>query len=98
MRWRRGTRHSLKFLFHLALSCWLLHVLWRLSLRPRIVGIGEHQAVRQWRMRVEPEGNKRRRIGVRQVHFTENLKRVRRDLFRMRDNTLNDFHAENARG
>ncbi len=45
----------------------------------------EHQTVRQRWMRIEPEGDKRRRIGIRQIQFSENLKRVRGNLLRIRN-------------
>src|ERR1700731_1457126 len=57
----------------------------------------EHQAVRQRRMRIEPEGYERRWIGVRQIQLSENLKRVGGDFLRIRDQPMDDFQSVNVR-
>src|SRR5467141_1670909 len=49
-------------------------------------------------MRIEPESDKRRRIGVGQIQLTDNLKRVRGDLFRIRNQPVDYFQSVNVRG
>src|SRR5207245_9620413 len=83
-----------------ALECGLarlFHVLRRLSFRPRIVAVSEYQAVRHGGMRVEPESDKRRRIRIRQIQFPNDLKRVRSNLFRIRNEAVNHFQAVHIR-
>src|SRR6266576_4864199 len=57
----------------------------------------EHQAVRQRRMRIEPEGDKRWWVGIRKIQFSENLKRVGGDFLRIRDQPMDDFQSVNVR-
>src|SRR6266849_3249719 len=57
----------------------------------------EHQAVRQRWMRIEPEGEERWRIGVRQIQLSENLKGMRGDFFRIWDQPMDDFQSVNVR-
>src|ERR1700732_5580328 len=56
----------------------------------------EHQAVRQRWVRIEPEGNKRRWIGIREIQLPENLKRVGGDFLRIPDQPEDDFQSVNV--
>src|SRR5947209_5550407 len=69
----------------------------RLAFGPRVVGVREHQPVGQRGMAIEPKGDERRRIRVREVHFAQHLESVPSNFARVRHEAVNYFQAIDVR-
>src|SRR2546427_1869190 len=69
----------------------------RLAFGPRVVCVREHQPVGQRGMAIEPKGDERRRIRVREVHFAQHLESVRSNFARVRHEAVNYFQAIDVR-
>src|SRR5215467_472154 len=68
-----------------------LNVTRRFAFRPRIVCVGKHEPVRERRMAVQPERDEWRRIRVRKIFLSQNLKCVRRHIAGIGHNSVNHF-------
>ena len=61
---------------------------------PRPVGCREPDAVRQWRVRVEPEFNEGTRLRVRQILFTKDLQGLDLSGVRIGNDAVRHFQSE----
>src|SRR5580704_19642832 len=78
---------------------WLgLYVFGGFALGPRVVRVRENQALRERWMRIEPESDDGRRIGIGQADFSHDLEGVRGNFRRIRDDAVNHFQAVDVGG
>src|SRR5437870_3100804 len=88
---RRGrTTRKLRLLFL------RLDVFRRLIFAPRIVGVSKHQTLGEWRVRIHPKRNERRRIRIGEIDFAHRLERVSGHLRRIRHNAVSEFESKNV--